>query len=105
MIVRYRWALGVVERKEFERASKTKLYIGGRRRMNAKPWSETRSEAIRRSIEWCDREAAGARRAALAWDAEAKLAFVELVKELAGVHEYEYDDGVGTEDDTTGGVG
>ena len=100
MIVRYRWALGVVERKEFERASKTKLYIGGRR-MSAKPWSETRSEAIRRRIERCDREAAGARRAALAWDAEAKLAFVELVRELSGVHEYDY----GAEDDTAGGVG
>ena len=95
MIVRYRWGLGTVIRYQFERASKTKLYIGGLR-MSAKPWSEARSDAIRRRIERCDREAAGARRAALAWDAEAKSAFVELVKELAaGVHEY--DDGAGTE--------
>ena len=100
MLVRYRWGLGTVIRYQFERASKTKLYIGGRR-MSAKPWSETRSEAIRRRIERCDREAAGARRAALAWDAEAKLAFVELVRELSGVHEYDY----GAEDDTAGGVG
>lgn len=100
-MLRYRWIDGGVVEREMERETATKYYYRKGSVLLAcsrSAWHSTRAEALLARVEYCDAQIEIHKRALVKWQELAKEAYVLRIKAIAGIEEFDYDDGTGTSD-------